>query len=88
MYKCLKCGKFPEFKKRIIRNSDVYSYNTRSNDLFRPPRERLDLCRKSFFVKGLTLWNLLDDEYKSSVNVYIFKRNFKSMLLDYTFPML
>ena len=86
LYKCLKCGKYPEFKKRIIKNSDFYSYHTRGKDQYRLPRERLELCRNSFFVKGVTLWNSLDEICKSSVNIHTYKRNIKRMLVDNTFP--
>ena len=82
IYKCLKCNRYPTFKSRIIRNSDVHSYNTRGNNSFVPPRERLELCRKSFFVKGIKLWNLLGNECKSAVSYFTFRRIVKKELLN------
>ena len=54
----------------------------RKNHLYRIPRERLDVCRNSYFVQGLTLWNLLDDTVKSSTNLDIFKKKIKFLLLE------
>ena len=77
MYKCLKLGKYPYFKNKLIRRSSYYSYNTRNNDLFRIPRERLNICKYSFFVVGIELWNDLDSDVKDSVNIHVFKRRLK-----------
>ena len=82
VYKCLKCYKYPNYKSRMIRNSDVHSYNTRGNDSFVPPWERLDICKNSFFVRGLKLWNVLNDKCKSAVSCFIFKRYVKIELLN------
>ena len=82
IYKCLKKDKFPDFKNRFIKNSYFYSYSMRNNHLYRIPRERLDVCRNSYFVQGLTLWNLLDDTVKSSTNLDIFKKKIKFLLLE------
>ena len=82
IYKCLKEDKFPDFKNRFIKNSYFYSYSMRNNHLYRIPRERLDVCRNSYFVQGLTLWNLLDDTVKSSTNLDIFKKKIKFLLLE------
>ena len=86
IYKCLKKDKFPDFKNRFIKNSDFYSYSMRNNHLYRIPWERLDVCRNSYFVQGLTLWNLLDDTVKSSTNLDIFKKKIKFLLLENKIP--
>ena len=73
-YKCLKKDKFPDFKNRFKKNSCFCSYSTRIGHLYRIPDERLDVCRNSYFVQGLTHWNLLDDEVKSSTSLATFKK--------------
>ena len=82
IYKCLKMNRFPLFKKKLIKNSDLYSYNTRHNNKYRLPIERLEICRKSFFVEGIALWNLLDNDTKLSNNVYLFKRKIKLQIFE------
>lgn len=54
----------------------------RNNHLYRIPQERLDVCRNSYLVQGLTLWNLLDGTVKSSTNLDIFKKKIKFLLLE------
>ena len=86
IFKCITSSKFPEYRIRLKKNSDISPYNTRGKNLLRPPRERLELCRNSFFVRGINLWNLLDDECKLSMNIFQFKRNVKCMMFDGKFP--
>ena len=82
----MKKDKFPDFKNRFIKNSYIYSYSTRSGHLYRIPGERLDVCRNSYFVQGLTLWNLLDDDVKFSTNLDTFKNKIKFLLLENNIP--
>ena len=74
MYKCAKNDKFPNFKQRLFRNSDVHTHNTRINEHYRIPNIRLHLCRKAYFINGLTLWNSLEDNIKSCTNLINFKQ--------------
>ena len=85
IYKCLKKDKFPDFKNRFIKNSEFHSYSTRNNHQYRIPLERLEICRNSYFVQGLTLWNVLDDKEKLNNNFDIFKKNIKKLLLKNKF---
>ena len=82
MYKCLKLGKFPEFKNNLIRISSSSSYNTRNHELFRLPRERLNICKFSFYVIGIKFWNELNNDIKDCVNIHAFKRKLKTISLS------
>ena len=86
IYRCLKKDKFTDFRDRFIKNSCFYSYGTRIGHLYRIPNERLDVCRNSYFVQGLTLWNLLDDEVKSSTSLDTFKKKVKVLVLKNNIP--
>ena len=82
IYKCAKKDKFPNFKQRLFRNSDVHSHNTRTNNHYRIPNLRLSLCREAYFVKGLTLWNSLEDSIKACFNFIGFKQKVKELLIQ------
>ena len=79
MYKCLKMGKYCDFKNKLSKSSSFHEYNTRNHDLFRQPRERLNICKNSFYVSGILLWNDLDNDTKESVNIHVFKRKLKAL---------
>ena len=65
--------KFHHFKSLLIKKSSIFCYNTRNKDQFRPPRSRLNIIGNSFFAKGITLWNLMDEETKNSfMGIYVF----------------
>ena len=82
IHKCLKKGKFPDFRNRFKKNSECHTYRTRINHLYRIPPERLDICRNSYFAQGLTLWNSLDDRVKLTNNLDTFKNKIKFLLLE------
>ena len=65
-----------------MKQSEVCSYNTRNKDQYRLPKERLEICQKSFFVTGLALWNSLDENTKLSYNVHVFKKRLKIQMLS------
>ena len=65
MFKCLNCNNFPSFRNKILQNTASHNYATRHRNLFYIPQERLELCRKSFLNKGISLWNELDAEVKN-----------------------
>ena len=85
IYKCIKNDNFPEFKKRLIKHSNIHSYSTRNKDDYKPPAERLELCKRSYFVQGIHLWNSLK-EINSNITTgstfNIFKQNAKKLLLQ------
>ena len=65
IYKCLTTSSFIYFKNRISQNTFSHEYRTRHKELLRPPRERLELVRMSYFYKGICLWNELDNDAKN-----------------------
>ena len=65
LYKCLKTDQFPEFKRRLLSNLSVRNYNTRRANSIRTPSVRLDICKRSYFYKGITLWNKIDTKFKT-----------------------
>ena len=75
-------SKFPEFKDSLTKISSCYSYNTRNHDQFRLPMERLNICKNSFYVIGIKYWNELNKEIKDSVNIHVFKRELKKIILN------
>ena len=81
MYNSLTKNKFPIFRERILENASSHEYNTRHRGQLNPPFERLEICRRSFLCKGISLWNNLDENVKSS-NFNYFKKTIKCKLLD------
>ena len=82
MFKCLNCNNFPIFREQILQNTATHNYATRHRDLFYIPQERLEICRKSFLTKGISLWNELDAELKNLTTQKSFKKAIKSILLQ------
>ena len=54
MFKCLNTNNFPSHRYKILQNTATHCYATRHRELFYIPQERLEICRKSFFNKGLS----------------------------------
>ena len=86
IYKCTKTDQFPEFKRKLLNNLNAQNYNTRGANLLRTPFVRLDICKRSYFYKGITLWNKLDKTTQNSKSIKIFKKNIKYQLLQLTNP--
>ena len=82
IYKCIKENKFPSFRSRILKNRDFHHHNTRNNDQYRLPSGRLRVFRDAYFVQGLTLWNSLDLDSKTSNNIDNFKMKIKKVCFD------
>ena len=66
----------------MIYNSQIHQYNTRIRDDLRIPYERLELCRNSFVVKGIKLWNDIPNEIKLANSMQYFKSKIKKRMLD------
>ena len=67
---------------KIIKNSTVHNYETRINDLYRPPPERLEMCQKSFLYQSVKLWNLIEEGVRKHNALIIFKKKVKALLID------
>ena len=82
MFNCLEGNKFPIFRNKVMENAFNHNYNTRNREQLNPPFERLEICRKSFFCKGIDLWNNLNLSLECYNNVHSFKKIIKSKLID------
>ena len=82
IFKCLNSNNFPSHKNKILQNTATHSYATRHRELFYIPQEQLEICRKSFLNKGLSLWNDLDTEIKNQKTLKPFKRAIKDILIQ------
>ena len=80
-YKCLKTSQYPDFKKKIQKSSSIHSYKTRTNDLFRPPTERLELCQRSYLYQSVTLWNIISADIKILNCIINFKKKVKALIM-------
>ena len=81
VYKCLKTKQYPEFKKKIIKGSSIHSYETRTNDFFRPPTERLELCQQLYLNQSVIPWNTISADTKIFNFIIIFKNKIKALLM-------
>ena len=61
---------------------DLHSYNTRGSLNFHLPQIRTTVAKNSIFFKGPTIWNNLPIHIKSSPSLNIFKRRYKSLLIN------
>ena len=68
----------------MIQNSQIHQYNTRRRDDLRTPFERLELCRNSFVIKGIKLWNDIPNDIKLANSMHYFKTKVKKRILDST----
>ena len=66
----------------MIQNSQIHQHNTRRRNDLRTPFERLELCRNSFVVKGIKLWNDIPNEIKLANSIQYFKSKIKKRMLD------
>ena len=82
MFKSLKSNDYPSHRNKILQNSANHNYETRHRDLFYTPKERLEICRKSYLSKGIAFLNEYDDEVKNLKTLKFFKNAIKSSILD------
>ena len=87
MFKCLNSNNYPSYRNKILQNTATHNYATRHRELFYVPRERLEICRKSFLNKGISLWNAISTEAKNLKTLKSFKLTIKNMLLENLFYM-
>ena len=65
----------------ILRNSDIYSYNTRRRNEFRLPLAKRNYGKQRlFFINALRKWNTLDASLKEINSLLLFKQNIKSYI--------
>ena len=85
MYNCFNLASYSNFKSIMIQNSQIHTYNTRRRGELRTPFERLELCRNSFIIKGIRLWNDIPIEIKRANSMLYFKSKIKKRILNCTF---
>ena len=66
----------------FTRNLDFHTYNTRQAKHLHLPPIRTSLAKKSIKFEGPTLWNALPKHLKSAMNLSVFKRNYRRILLN------
>ena len=64
----------------ILRNSDIYSYNTRRRNDFRLPLAKRNYGKQRLFYHCAKEWNTLDASFKAINSLLIFKQNIKSYI--------
>ena len=82
VYNCFNSTAYSNFKDIMIQNSQIHQHNTRRRNDLRTPFERLELCRNSFVVKGIKLWNDIPKEIKLANSMQYFKSKIKKRMLD------
>jgi hypothetical protein len=69
------------FTNYFTENSQIHSYNTRSNNMLHPAPYRTNVRKFSIKITGCKLWNELPNGLKTINSKFIFKRELKSYLL-------
>ena len=82
IYNCIRTDKFPTFKKMLIKNVNIHSHHTRQVNNYRLQRERLELCKRSYFSQGIVLWNSLEPSIHHCSAIDLFKHNIKNLLMQ------
>ena len=82
IYKCLFNNSTLMMKQKILQNFPTHNHATRYRNHIRPPRERLEICRKSYVNQSIRLWNDLDEGIKESKSLHIFRARVKNNLYE------
>ena len=71
------------FHGLFTRNSFCHHYYTKSSDLFRIPKIRLDMRKRTIAYTGVIIWNELNKKFNSSMmSLNVFKNIIKYYLYD------
>ena len=84
MYKTIKSN-IPSnsmFKSFYKLNKAFHEHETRHANDIKPPFSRNALRISSIRIFGATIWNAIPQEIRNSPSIDVFKKNFKSYLLD------
>ena len=84
IYKCLFNNSSPMMKHKILKNCPTHEQDTRYRHQIRPPRARLELCRKSYLNQSICFWNNLDERTQDSKSLDIFRSRIKYNLHEGT----
>lgn len=76
-------GKLPDYMSELLVNvSEVQPYNSRSNNLYRLPRNLTSAAQNSLMYKGLNLYNEMKRKYHISENMQKFEEILKEFIKD------
>ena len=76
----LTCFLFKNYN--LIENlTPSHNYSTRTNSLV-TRFQRLELCKRSIYFRGVNFWNMLDDQTKSIESYNTFKKHLKIAILE------
>ena len=67
---------------RLVRNSDIHNYNTRSRDDFIVPYYSRSSSQSCFLYQASTEWNLIPQTVKDSHSTHGFRKKLKKYILD------
>ena len=67
---------------RLVRNSDIHNYNTRSRDDFIVPYYSRTSSQSCFIYQASTEWNLIPQTVKDCHSTHGFRKKLRKYLLD------
>ena len=82
MYMCFKNVLPPSNLSHFKLTSTVHEHRTRNCNNFNLPCTRTSAFHKSIFVNGPQIWNNLPNHIRESPSLIVFKRRYKTFLLD------
>ena len=82
IHHCYNKKSYEVFKDKLITNSSIHNYNTRSKDLLRRQYERLNQFTNSFLNNGIDIWNSLPIYMKGIKSIDTFKIHYKRLVLN------
>ena len=62
--------------------SNIHNMNIRDQLRLRTPRFKYEPRRHSLAYHGCIVWNELNNDIKTSLNLFVFKKKLKTLLLD------
>ena len=70
------------FQKKFHTNRAFHSHDTRHENDLCVPNHRIEIRKCSMKVHGVQVWNDIPDEIKVSSSIDMFKRKYRSFLID------
>ena len=68
-----------DFKSDIRRNSNFHSHYTRKSNDLHLPHARINWSQQTFIFQAFKDWNNLDNDFKSSKSLSLFKAKLKTL---------
>ena len=70
------------FRNMFVRKSEIHNYDTRSRNNLDVPAFKLDTLKLSIRVKGVYIWNFVNEHVSASCDLETFKFNLRMFLLS------